>query len=150
MTGFYSAYLALHTWNRWAVLAVTLAAVLASFWGWKTRQPYGRGYRLLAWTSVWISSLQSFLGFTLYFYYDGYQKALWNSPGASMKNPDIRFFGVEHALAMFMTIGFVHLGAARARKSKDDQLSHRWLAWSHTAALAVMVLAVPWWRPWWS
>ena len=149
MSGFHPTYLALHTWNRWATLLVPLAAALAGAWGWKYNRPYTRNYRLLAWTSVWISSLQAALGFVLHLYYGDYMKALWNTSGAAIKNQEVRFFGVEHALAMFLAIGLVHLGAARARKAGDDTLSQRWLAWSHAAALALMLLSLPWWRPWW-
>ena len=148
MSGFYSAFLALHGWNRWAVLMVTLTAALAGFWGWKTRQPYSRGFRRVAWTSVWISSLQAVLGLMLHLYYGTYMQALWRNPVQALRNGEVRFFGVEHALAMFLAIGLVHLGAARARKSGEAALSQRWLALSHAGALALMLLSIPWWRPW--
>jgi hypothetical protein len=141
--------LKIHSWTRWFVLASTAATALAGGWGWRKALPYTQGFRRLAWVSVWATSFQSALGFALYFYYDGYPKTFWRAPAAALENPEVRFFGLIHGLSMFLGIGLIHWGAARARKSQDPALSHHRLLVSHGLALMLMLLALPWFRPWW-
>jgi mono/diheme cytochrome c family protein len=67
--------------------------------------------------------------------------------GASMRVRELRFFGLEHPLQMFIAIGLVHMGQARARKAATDRGRFRWAAGAFTVATLLILTAIPWWRP---
>jgi len=60
--------------------------------------------------------------------------------GAAMKNAEVRFFSVEHALMMIVSIALITVGH-RAAKASDTKTK-----WYFVAALVIILIMTPW--PW--
>lgn len=142
-------FLLWHSRLRWLVLLVTMAVTGVGLAGRAQQWSYTTSLRRLTWLSVWTTSLQSVFGLGMHCYYGGYLQAMWKEPSLSFASPQLRFFGWIHGPLMFLAIGLVHFGAARARKTSEDGHSFRWLAVTHGLALTLMLMAFPWERPWW-
>lgn len=140
----YSWLLSLHGALRWLVL---FAAVLAILRAWQ-------GSRLALWTRldqtlgvIFISLLdtQLLLGMALYAI-SPVRIAAYAAPGSSMGS-EMGFFAFLHPLLMVAAVIVAHIGKALAKRAtapveKQTRHLHYFLA-----ALILMALATPWWRP---
>jgi hypothetical protein len=147
----YTTVLLLHSWIRWialvAVVGATLAAVrgkvggttsLADRWG------------LAAVTTL---DIQLLLGLILYFVVSPNMLEIRAHFGEAMKNPQLRFWAVEHISAMFVALILVHLGRVLARKAKTPAAKRTRLLVCFGIATVAMFLGTPWpgmaaGRPW--
>src|SRR5207248_4439237 len=73
--------------------------------------------------------LQLLLGLSLYLFLSPFTKAFFAAP--TLKQPHLRFFGVEHIFGMLVAVMLVHLGKRRV------------FAFT-LAALLVMLASIPW------
>ena len=143
----YSTLVFLHSYNRWLVL-LAMAWVLIRL-GWGMRQQR-------AWTDVdkWTINaflitvrVQAILGIILFFIPTGFAQAAWRSIGTAMAVRDLRFFGLEHPLQMFIAVGLIEMGMARAKKAELLSGKYRWAVIPLVVALLLILTAIPWWRP---
>ena len=58
--------------------------------------------------------------------------------GAAMRSAPLRFYAVEHLIAMVAALALVHVGVARSRKAEGDATKHRMAAIFFTAAMVLM------------
>ena len=64
--------------------------------------------------------------------------------GVGMRQPLLRFFGLEHPLGMLIAVALVHIGRSRSKKAAGGPQRHKrvW-TWTLAAALA-MAASIPW------
>jgi hypothetical protein len=74
------------------------------------------------------------------------QSALGNL-GAAMQNSQTRFFIAEHWVLMLAAVVMAHVGSIRVKKAADALLKQRQALIWYGLSLALMWLAIPWWRP---
>ena len=127
---------------RWITLILALAATLNAF-----RQPTQEG-RLpgRSWDTVFMLAidLQVLLGLALYFGLSPFMVEAMNNVGAAMRNPGLRFWGVEHAGGMFAAMMLVRTGRVLAAGATTVSASrNRRLACFALATLVVLV-SIPW------
>src|SRR4029453_12346456 len=134
----YSTLLVIHSWLRWLVrLAGVLAFVRAAAGaaGGKSWTPADD--RAGAWFSRALD-VQVLLGLILYFFLSPFTREAMSNVTAAMKNPGLRFWGVEHAFGMLIGLALAHVGRARARKT-DSLRRHRVAAIFYGLALVVIL-----------
>ena len=143
----YDIALSLHNILRWLVLAAALYAVARAFMGWLGRQPWtpasagpGRVFTIAM-------DVQFLLGILLYGMLSPVTRRAFADFGAAMRDRDLRFFAVEHALMMVLALVFAHVGKALAAKGADDVARYRRAALWYGLSLVLIVLAMPWARP---
>ena len=138
----YGAVLALHSWIRWVALVAGVGATLASLRG-KTE-----GERSLAdrWGLVMMMTLdlQMLLGLVLYLVLSPNMQEILNHFGASMKDPALRFWAVEHLSAMMGAVIVAHVGRVLARKAKTATAKRTRLLICAGLATVLMVVGMPW------
>lgn len=129
----YGVVLALHSLLRWAVLAAGLAAVVR---GGARNSSIGRWFTILL-------DVQLLLGLLLYFALSPFTRAALQDFGAAMKNPQLRFFAVEHVFGMLIALVLAHIGTAKIRKAPEGR-GQRLAMIFYGLALVAILVSIPW------
>lgn len=149
----YETALILHSLLRWLVIAavalVFLRALSGAFGGRKLDALDGR---LSLFATIAIDA-QFLLGLLLYLVWSPQVKTAFQDFGAAMKNPELRFWAVEHALTMVLALVCVHVGRVLAKKATSDAAHHKRTAIWFGLALLLILVRTPWpgttvARPW--
>jgi hypothetical protein len=62
----------------------------------------------------------------------------------SMRSPVLRFFLVEHTLAMLLAVVLITIGNARMKRAADAVQSARTVLWFYLISLVVILSMIPW------
>lgn len=140
----------LHTHNlfRWLVLLAILAAIIMAFVGWFKKRKWQKSDNMVGLVLMIFMDIQLLVGLILYALVSPLTKAAFNDFGAAMKNPDLRFYAVEHILMMIVALVLVHIGRAKSKKALEAWKKHRAAAVYYTISLIVILAAIPWDRAW--
>lgn len=108
----YSAALTLHSWFRWVVLLLGVAALVRSLGaprGGASRDAMGLLFTIAL-------DIQFLVGLSLYLFISPITHAAMQHMGESMTVGPIRFWLVEHPATMVLALVFAHVGRARTRR----------------------------------
>ena len=134
----YSAVLLLHSVLRWAVIVAGLVAA-GTGWrevpGWRSTRP-GRVFTMLL-------DVQVLAGLILYVLLSPTTRSALQHFGATMSNDVLRFWAVEHPVAMIAGLALAHVGRARQRRGTDARQPRHGAVY-FTVAIAIILLATPW------
>ena len=61
-----------------------------------------------------------------------------------MKNPQYRFFGLEHILLMVIAVTLITIGRKKAEKALDPAKKHKTILIWYTIVLIIIFAAIPW------
>jgi hypothetical protein len=138
----YETLLLLHSWIRWIALIAIVGATLAAVRG----KVEGTGSLVDRWGLAAVSALdlQMLLGLILYLAVSPNMKEILAHFGEAMKNPQLRFWAVEHITAMFVALILVHVGRVLARKAKTPAAKRTRLLVCFGIATVAMFLGTPW------
>jgi hypothetical protein len=138
----YTTVLMLHSWIRWIALVAMIGATLAVVRG-KVQgtQSIADRWGLFAMMAL---DIQLLLGLLLYLVVSPNMQEIRAHFGEAMKNPQLRFWAVEHLTAMLVAVVLVHVGRVLARKAKTPAAKRtRMLVCFGIATLAIF-LGTPW------
>ncbi len=144
----YVLTLSLHNLVRWVVLILGIVTVVLMFMGWFGKRPWTESSR--KWVSYYAISMDVnlLLGLLLYFFLSPLtQQVFANFGGAMSAGGDARFFGVEHITMMIIAVVFAHLASVFAKRGTTDVKKFRNAALWNLASLAIVLISIPWWRP---
>jgi hypothetical protein len=132
-----------HSWLRYLVLGLGLAVLALAVRGVSSRAAWSaRDERFHKWF-VGALDAQFTLGALLYLWLSPITWAAFSDFGAAMKNPQLRFFGLEHALTMFIAVAVAHIGRTRSRR-KEGLARHRAVLIFQVFWLLLTLAAIPW------
>jgi hypothetical protein len=134
----YTAVLIVHNWIRWVALVAAVGTAFAAF---RRQAATADRWGLIAMTTL---DLQMLLGLLLYLAISPNMKAILDDFGASMKDPALRFWAVEHIASMFVAVIMAHVGRVLARKAKTDDARCKRLLITFTIAILFMLIGMPW------
>ena len=140
----YPQTLLLHSWLRWAILAVGIVAVIRAFGASRSGRAWSRGDDRLSQVFVGLLDLQVLIGLILYFALSPITQAALSDFGGAMKVSAMRYWAVEHAFGMFIALALAHAGRARARRATAAPLKHRRTAVFFLLALVAIIASTPW------
>jgi uncharacterized membrane protein YdjX (TVP38/TMEM64 family) len=133
-----------HSYTRWAVLLAVAWMVGLSATGWRQKRPWTqldeRSHRL----TVGLADLQFTLGVILYLFLSPFSDSFFSNPGLGIREPSLRFFGLEHILGMFIGVGLVHLGRTLSLKAAGAGQRQGRTCVCTLCALVVMLGSIPW------
>lgn len=134
----------LHSYQRWLVLGLALAVTTRALAGLRSPRAWSASEDRLHAAFVWSMRIQFILGVLLYVVLSPISEAFYeNLPGA-LKVSDLRFFGLEHALMMFVAVAIADSGRARSKRSADAIRRRRGVCLTAGIPLLLMLAAVPW------
>lgn len=147
----YTFTLLLHSWTRWLVLIFGLIALFRAIGGLNGR-PWTKADNGMGAAFVGSMHLQLLLGVLLYFGLSPWgMQAFQRLGGAVMKNPESRFWGVEHIAAMVLAAAAAQVGRSLSKKlaPTHPHLAHKRAAVWFGIALLLVLLMIPWgvWNP---
>ncbi|WP_310392133.1 hypothetical protein [Hymenobacter sp.] len=144
----YSVLLVLHSWSRWLVVVFGVFALYRAYVGWTGRRPFAGADNGLGASFVGSMHLQVLLGLGLYFGLSPWGLKAMQTAGA-MKNPEARFFGLEHVVVMLLAAVLAQVGRSLSKKAAGDALKHKRALTFFGIALLLVLLMIPWgiWNP---
>jgi hypothetical protein len=149
----YDTALIAHNWLRWIALFAVLFAFLRAMSGAFGVRPFDALDRKASLIATIVMDVQFTLGLLLYIVWSPVVKTAMQDMGAAMKNPELRYFAVEHITVMVLALAFVHIGKVMAKKATAHASKHRRAALWYGLALLLMLVRTPWpmtsvARPW--
>lgn len=139
----YSILLSLHSLVRWLVLASLLYAIINSYLGWRRQREFsGTDNAIRHWTAT-IVHIQFMLGIALYFL-SPIVSYFHNNFKEAVHLREIRFFGMEHSLMMFIAITIITIGSAKAKCKKTDKEKFKTMAIWFSMGLLFILSSIPW------
>lgn len=139
----YAFVLITHSWLRYVVLALGVAMIVLAARGVSSRASWSARDEGFHKAFVGVLDAQFTLGALLYLWLSPISAAAFADFGAAMKNAHLRFFGLEHAVTMFLAVAAAHIGRTRSRR-KDGALRHRTVLIAQLIWLVLTCLAIPW------
>jgi hypothetical protein len=136
----YNLVLVLHSWLRWAALALGIAATFV------TLTDRSGGSRADRWGLFFtmILDIQMLLGLLLYLLLSPVTSQALADFGAAMRVPALRFWAVEHAATMFLALILGHVGRVLARTARTPESKRRRQIVCFGLATVAMIAATPW------
>ncbi|MCU0444763.1 MAG: hypothetical protein MUE85_07575 [Microscillaceae bacterium] len=142
----YLTLLIVHSILRWLVLFGLILSVLRAGQALATQQKYTAWDNRLREASVGFSHLQFILGFVLYFLFSPLTKSYMANGTQDIY--EIWFFGVYHIAMMFLAIMVLSIGSSIVKRKVGDRAKFMHTLIYFCLTLALLGLAVPWFRPW--
>lgn len=142
----YTGFLHLHDILRWLLLIVMVVTVVKYLVGWFGNQAWTKSDNTLGIVFTSLMDLQLLTGLVLYFFLSPLTKIAFSDMGAAMKNPDLRFYAVEHLSMMLIAVVLVHIGRAKSKKAILDVSKFKTGAIYFLIAMAFILAGIPWGR----
>ena len=140
----YLTLLTIHSWLRWALLAVILFLLVRSLMGWLSKDKYTKMDNLAGVLSIAFAHSQLVLGFILYFISpNAYGAIQRDGMGATMKNAATRVWAVEHIAMMIVAVACIQIGRSLSKKQALDFQKHQKMFIFITIAIALIALGIP-------
>lgn len=108
-----------HSGLRYIVLILVVVAIIQSLLGWLGKKTYTEGNRKLNLFALISAHTQLLIGLVLYFL-----SPLVKFSGGTMKNPETRYWTVEHISMMIIAIILITIGYVRSKKVLVPQKKH--------------------------
>lgn len=138
----YYFFLVCHSAIRWFVLGSLIYAICTAFNGLRLKKKFSpRTNAIRHWTAT-IAHIQLLIGMALYIQ-SPIVLAETNDGLSSMANPHV-FFKYIHISLAVMAIVLITIGSAKAKRMQEDQAKYRTMLWWFTAAVLVILIAIPW------
>ncbi len=140
----YTAFLFAHSWLRWVVLILALAASARALSGRMNRAAWQPTDDAVGRWFVISLDVQVLVGLTLSFVLSPVATVAWRNLGEVMRNAPIRFITVEHLVGMLAATALAHVGRVRIRKTTDARRRHTSALIFYGLALLLMLSFIPW------
>jgi hypothetical protein len=140
----YVLTLLIHSYLRWLIVLVALLLLVRTAIGWARAAAWLEPEERLHTIFVALIDTQFTLGIVLYLFLSPISAAFFAHPGIGMKQPVLRFFGMEHALAMIVAISIVHVGRVRSKMAPTPRLRQRSVCISTLVVLLLIAVSIPW------
>lgn len=140
----YEIFLQAHSGLRWLVLVLAVIVIVKSMMGMFGRPKYTKLDNILAASYVGTMHLQFLIGLILYLFLSPLTATAFQDFGAAMKNPELRFWAVEHLVIMLLAIVLAQVGRSISKKKPEDRIKFRFQAIFFALSLLFLVVGIPW------
>lgn len=140
----YTALLHAHSVGRWILMILLVIAIFNSLIA--AQRPFIKSDARTGLFLTIVADLMLLIGLALW-YWGPKGFHLIQSVGGmanAMKDPVVRFYGVEHITAMVIAIILLHIGKAQGKKPIGDRAKHRRTVLYYSIALLVILISIPW------
>ena len=134
----------LHSGWAYVTLIILIFAVVNALIGFTSKKEFkDKDLRVSLFTLI-VAHLQLIIGLIAYFVSAQFAYLLDNGMGATMKEPSIRLYIVEHPLMMILAITVITVGFSKHKKQTTDQGKFRTIAFYYGIALVFVLSRIPW------
>ncbi len=135
----YSILLHIHSGLRWIVLLIIIFALINAWLKYRKQSVTTTLDLAFNRFALIFTHLQIIVGLVLYFISP---KVVFD--GASMKEPLLRFFLVEHIALMLIAIVLITLGFVKSKKAVQKMAKHKMILVYYGIGLLLILLSIPW------
>lgn len=139
----YDVILFLHNLLRWVILAVVVDMALVSWWSYFNKTSYNKFHRIFALSTMIFIDLQFTLGIAFFLGISPVSSEIIQSGSGFMKNPALRFFGLEHVFLGIIVLVLSHIANVRGKKAVE-LAKHRNFAIFYTIIAILVLMMIPW------
>lgn len=134
----YTGLLHTHSALRYFLLLLLVAVIIMAMLGVIQKKPYKAIDDKFSLVLFIVAHTQLLVGIILYIVsYTGDHRVQFNSE--TMSTPALRYFAVEHTVAMLIAIVLITLGRTGTKKLADDLAKHRRLLIFNSIALLIIL-----------
>jgi hypothetical protein len=138
----FSALIYTHSVLRWIILILLIVTIVKAFAGWLGRKEFTATDNKLGLYTMISLHIQLLIGFILYFVSPTVKTGLADM-GNAMRNTELRYWAVEHALVMIIAIILITVGRVSARKATTSLLKHKKTAIYFLIGLILILSRIP-------
>ena len=124
-----------HSGLRWLVLVFLILAIANAF----TANTFEKKHKMINLFALISVHLQLVIGLVQYFLSDKVQFI-----DGWMKNPLLRFYGMEHLVGMLLAITLVTIGYSKAKRRENHEAKFKVIRIFYTLGLIIILLFIPW------
>ena len=139
----YIGLLHLHSALRYVVLILLIVAIVRAITGYVQRKNFTNTDNTVGLFLLASTHLQALLGLILYVI-SPLMAPIFADFGGSMKNPDLRFWAVEHIAAMLIAVVLITVGRVKSKKALDPLVKHKHAAVFFSIAFILIMGMIPW------
>ncbi len=132
----------LHSYNRYLILIALAVVLVRAFLGWLGRRPYEKTDNIASLVLLSLSHLQLLIGLVMWGFTSPWTQTAFANFGLAMKDPNQRYWAVEHLVAMLLAIGLIQLGRTLSKRASDDVAKHRKAAIYTAVAVLIVVVTL--------
>lgn len=132
-----------HSYTRWAVVVTVLLVTVRTALGWMLGRAWSRADELTHKAMLVAVDWQFTLGVIMYLFLSPFSHTFFGNFSLGYREPTLRFFGLEHPLAMITAVSLVHFGRERSEKATGPARHRTAFRWT-CAALLLFALSIPW------
>lgn len=121
------------------ILVISTVTYIIKFLG---KNSFTKMDKIFGLTTLILSHLQLVFGLLLYFL--GSKGFKLTKVEGFMKDPDLRFYAVEHLSVMILAIALITIGYSRAKRLGSDSKKFASLSISFLIALILILSRIPW------
>lgn len=133
---------AIHSYNRYLILAALVFVLFRAYRGWLGNQAYDKTDNAGGGALLGLSHLQLLVGLIQYGFTSAYTKQAFQNFGAAMKDSWLRYFAVEHITMMLIAITLIQIGRIKSKKAETDLQKHKAMAIYTTIALLLILASL--------
>lgn len=127
-----------HSLLRWLAIVAIVIALFNAVTGMSSKRAFTANDNRWSLLTLIFFHLQLVIGLVLYFTQG------WHHQIGEMANKVIRFYSLEHLVAMLIAIALVTIGRISAKKLKQDLKKHKRTFIYYLAAFIIVLANVPW------
>lgn len=141
----YTLGLFVHSWLRWALLALALAIGLRALRGWRSARPWSPGDERMLRVLRALLQTQVIVGLLHLLWLSPLTRAAWHAGlGGMLEVPGLFFFAIVHPVGMVLGVVVLARGLVGARRRADPRARHRGVALAIGCWLAIVIALIPW------
>lgn len=118
----------IHFYNRYLLLAALAFVLFRAITGWLGKKEFEKADNAAGGALVGLAHLQLLVGLIQYFGTSPRVQAAMADMGAAMKNPELRYYAVEHITAMLIAVVLIQLGRTLSKKKSSGEAKHKTVA----------------------
>jgi Ca2+/H+ antiporter len=127
-----------HSLLRWIALIAIVIAIWNAYTGMSRKRTFTANDNRWSLLTLIFFHIQLVVGLALYFIQG------WHLQVGEMANKVIRFYSVEHLLAMILAIALVTIGRISAKRKAADHKKHKVTLSYYMIGLVIVLLSIPW------
>ena len=135
-----------HTHNlfRWILLIIAIITIYKYYIGWKGNKKFTSGDNILGSSFIAVMHLQLLIGLVLYFFLSPISQAAMSNMALTMKDPVLRFWGVEHFAGMLIAVIVAQVGRIISKKSANDIDKYKKGFIYYLISILIVIASIPW------
>ncbi len=135
--------LSLHSLIRWILCLLLWYSSWLSYVGWKKNRCFSKKHAL---TVVFLrnTAIAQLIIAALVYFQSPIQDAFWSGLPETIHNRQLRFFAIEHSLAMVIALGTIIVGTVFIQNQSTDLQRFKVMGVYCTISLLIIIVATPW------